>query len=366
MTAADLRSPLIANAVAYFVSVGWSPAQAAGIVANLYAESRLRPDAVGDGGKAYGVAQWHPDRQQRFAAIFGKDIVGSSIDEQLAFVHAELGGAEKAAGEALRACVTAAEAGACVSKKYERPADREGDAAKRAALATEIAGEPPAVSTPQPPLDVGTERPVSEAPAVQINPIRSIPIVGPLLIPLLTALQAVPDILKLFAGKNPSEVAQRNTALASKVAEVAVDALKATGPGDAMDKLANDPTAVQTVAAAVKADPGLQLMLVEAGGGGIAGARSFVAQIAGTPQGAAMTSILRVVTYWVLGFLTFANVAGFALAGVMVWLKLGEWQQITSTLIQADINAAFAAIGFWLGSSLAKGGTPAVNVRSDP
>lgn len=198
-----------------------------------------------------------------------------------------------------------------------------------------------------------------------VNPVARIPIVGPAVIALLGALQAVPDVVKLFAGKQPSEMAQRNTALAEKLVDVAVTSLKAAGPGEALDKLTTDPTAVQTVAAAIKADPGLQLLLVEAGGGGIGGARAFVSQAIGTPQGPAMTSILRVVTFWVLGFLTFANVAGFALAGVMVWLKLGEWQQITSTLIQADINAAFAAIGFWLGSSLAKGGTPAANVRSD-
>lgn len=134
-------SDKIQQAISYFISMGWTPAQAAGIVANLHAESGLRPDAVGDGGKAYGIAQWHPDRQQNFAAIIGKSIVGSSLEEQLAFVHAELNGTERVAGDALRACITAAEAGACVSKMYERPADREGEAAKRAALATRFAGE---------------------------------------------------------------------------------------------------------------------------------------------------------------------------------------------------------------------------------
>jgi len=132
------------KAVSYFTSVGWTPAQAAGIVANLHAESGLRPDAVGDGGLAYGIAQWHPDRQQRFITVFGKPIVGSSLDEQLAFVHAELTGSEKVAGDALRACVSAGDAGACVSKMYERPADREGEAAKRAILAVKFAGTQPA------------------------------------------------------------------------------------------------------------------------------------------------------------------------------------------------------------------------------
>lgn len=189
MTATDLRSPLIAQAVAYFVSVGWSPAQAAGLVANLWAESRLRPDAVGDGGAAYGIAQWHPDRQQRFAAIFGKSIVGSSLEEQLAFVHAELGGAEHAAGDALRACVTAAEAGACVSKKYERPADREGEAAKRAVLAAEIAGEQPAA-----PIE-DHSMPAAPATASQEG---SMPFLATLL----------PMVLQLFAPRAQAELAK--------------------------------------------------------------------------------------------------------------------------------------------------------------
>lgn len=122
----------------YFVAMGWTPAQSAGIVANLVAESGLNEAAVGDGGAAYGIAQWHPDRQENFRAIIGRDIRGSTIADQLAFVHAELNGTEKAAGDALRACTEAGVAGACVSVRYERPADRYGEAAKRSKLAEAI------------------------------------------------------------------------------------------------------------------------------------------------------------------------------------------------------------------------------------
>jgi len=126
------------EAVAFFVQRGWTREQSAGIVANLEAESGLRPDVVGDSGQAYGIAQWHPDRQSIFAGLIGKPIQGSSFEDQLHFVHAELRGAEHTAGEALAACETAADAGACVSRLYERPADREGEASKRAALAQRI------------------------------------------------------------------------------------------------------------------------------------------------------------------------------------------------------------------------------------
>ena len=127
------------QAIAYFVSQGWTPAQAAGLVANVKRESALRPDAVGDSGKAYGLGQWHPDRQAAFKAKFGKPIQGSSLAEQLAFMQFELTeGTERRAGAMLRGAGSAAEAGAAVSRFYERPADREGEAAKRAKLAEQL------------------------------------------------------------------------------------------------------------------------------------------------------------------------------------------------------------------------------------
>jgi hypothetical protein len=107
-------------------------------VANLIAESNLNEAAVGDGGQAYGIAQHHPDRQSLFAGLMGKPMQGSSFEDQLYFVHAELLRSEAKAGDALRDCSTAAAAGACISKMYERPADRDGEATKRAALAEQL------------------------------------------------------------------------------------------------------------------------------------------------------------------------------------------------------------------------------------
>ena len=90
-------SPDARDALQYFVSKGWTTEQAAGIVGNLQAESGrdLQIDAVGDGGKAYGIAQWHPDRQAMFSRVFGKDIRQSTLGEQLAFVQWELENTEK-------------------------------------------------------------------------------------------------------------------------------------------------------------------------------------------------------------------------------------------------------------------------------
>lgn len=128
--------------MAFFKQKGWTTEQASGIVANLACESNLDHRAVGDKSKktgeylACGLAQWHPDRQAEFNRKFGHDMRSSTFNEQLEFVHYELTeGAEQRAGNKLRQTVSAREAGAIVSKHYERPADKQGEAAKRGEMA---------------------------------------------------------------------------------------------------------------------------------------------------------------------------------------------------------------------------------------
>lgn len=129
-----------ARAMAFFRKMGWSQEQAAGIVANLAHESGLNPGAIGDGGKAFGIAQWHPDRQANFKAWSGKDIQSSSLDEQLRFVQHELTrGAERRAGALLLAARNAQDAGSIMSRYYERPLAAEAEAAKRGATAVQLA-----------------------------------------------------------------------------------------------------------------------------------------------------------------------------------------------------------------------------------
>lgn len=128
------------DAMAFFQRMGWTRDQAAGIVANLQHESNMDPRAVGDGGKAYGIAQWHPDRQRNFEKWSGKSMRDSSLEEQLAFVNFELTqGAERRAGQLLKAATNAGQAGEIVSKHYERPLRKEEEAAKRAQSAVSIA-----------------------------------------------------------------------------------------------------------------------------------------------------------------------------------------------------------------------------------
>lgn len=106
---------------------GWTKEQAAGIVGNLIVESGdFDPDVLsgkrrGDAGKAFGVAQWHPDRQASFQGFYGKPIGESSYNEQLQFIHDEMTkGRESRAGEKLRSATTPEQAAELFDKFYER------------------------------------------------------------------------------------------------------------------------------------------------------------------------------------------------------------------------------------------------------
>lgn len=139
-------------AMDYFSSRGWSKEQAAGLVANLETESHGNIGAKGDSGAAFGIGQWHPDRQAAFRQVFGKDIHQSTLQEQLAFVDWEMNNTEARAGAALKRATTAQGAGAAVSRYYERPRDVAGNMASRGQLASSILagyqpGQAPATTT---------------------------------------------------------------------------------------------------------------------------------------------------------------------------------------------------------------------------
>lgn len=129
---------------------GWSREDAIAIAANLQTESGLNPTAQGDKDKktgiyqAYGLAQWHPDRQANFKKAFGKDIKSASYAEQLDFVDYELRkGSERSMSKALSRAGSVGEKAAALSKLYERPADKSGEMLKRARLAEKMASVSP-------------------------------------------------------------------------------------------------------------------------------------------------------------------------------------------------------------------------------
>lgn len=129
------------EAMQFFMSHGWTQEQAAGIVANLDAESHFKTNVTGDGGQAYGIAQWHPDRQANFARLFHKDIRDSNFQEQLEFVQWELLNTDKgrATISKLQGVKDARQVAAIVDQNYEISANRLGsDAIIRGDLAESI------------------------------------------------------------------------------------------------------------------------------------------------------------------------------------------------------------------------------------
>lgn len=130
------------SAIAYLKAQGWTDPQAAALVGNFQAESgiNLNPAALGDGGTAYGIAQWKPDRQAQFQKVYGKPIQGTTIEEQLAFVNWELNNTEKSAGSILRGTNSAAAGASVVDQYYERSSGFAR--AQRIEYATALAADP--------------------------------------------------------------------------------------------------------------------------------------------------------------------------------------------------------------------------------
>lgn len=123
------------QAIDHFVSQGYSADEAKAITANLQGESSFDEKAVGDGGKAYGLAQWHPDRQATFRKLFNKDIRESTFQEQLAFVDWELKNTHRKALREMQKARTLGDKTGAITRYYEIPADIAGASAKRTQFA---------------------------------------------------------------------------------------------------------------------------------------------------------------------------------------------------------------------------------------
>lgn len=114
------------QAMQFYISKGYSPHQAAGIVGNLIQESNLNTGAINpgdgaDGSHSVGVAQWNGDRAkalQAFAAQNGGD--PNDFNTQLAFVEHELNGSESGVRQRLLQAKDPIQAAAAFVG-YERP-----------------------------------------------------------------------------------------------------------------------------------------------------------------------------------------------------------------------------------------------------
>lgn len=105
-------------------NAGFSPAVVAGFLGNFEVEGGYG-GARGDGGKAVGIAQWHPDRQANFRRVFGKPLNQATHAEQANFVVWEMNN-PGAAGmtveqrDAILAARTPDEAAELIDRHYER------------------------------------------------------------------------------------------------------------------------------------------------------------------------------------------------------------------------------------------------------
>ena len=88
-------------------TLGYNRAAACGIMSNIQYESNFRPNAVGDGGNAYGICQWNSRRQslinycERNGVESWQDIYG-----QLGYRGYELVNNKKKVGAFLSQCIS--------------------------------------------------------------------------------------------------------------------------------------------------------------------------------------------------------------------------------------------------------------------
>lgn len=152
----------------FFMRNGYTSEQAAGLVANLSQESGFNPDKPGDNGTAYGMGQWHSDRQADYLRLYHhrmQDVHGDQArDEQLNFMMWELKNRSYLGDSQLRRAGTASQAAAIASVDYFRPgktqADQLAEMQRRAGLGrdwssalTPTASLPSASSQGQSPYD---------------------------------------------------------------------------------------------------------------------------------------------------------------------------------------------------------------------
>ncbi|WP_428488623.1 phage tail tip lysozyme [Rhodopila sp.] len=124
-SAKSASDPIVKHAVDFFKHAGRSAQAAAGMAANLYAESRLNPAAANASGHV-GIAQWSGERQQRFHE-YAKEmhlpdhpLAQANLDEQLGFYNWELKKYEPQANSLLDAAQSPAQ-GALGGIANERP-----------------------------------------------------------------------------------------------------------------------------------------------------------------------------------------------------------------------------------------------------
>jgi murein DD-endopeptidase MepM/ murein hydrolase activator NlpD len=110
--------------ITFLKNKGLTTSQAAGIAGNLSVESSFNPQALGDNGTSYGLAQWHGprfDKLKAWATKHSKDY--TSVDGQLEYLWWELKNTERRAYEQLIKQTNPKDAALVFAKYFERPAE---------------------------------------------------------------------------------------------------------------------------------------------------------------------------------------------------------------------------------------------------
>lgn len=189
------RQAAALEAYDHFRRLDYSHAGAIGMTTNMMAESRGDPAARGDGGRAHGVFQHHPDRRADILArttAMGDpiDISTASAERQRYAAHLELvNGWDRRGGRSAEAIRTASDprvAASLVSTEFIRPGREESDriAERNSRAAASVAwdrlitaqrpqGSPPApaLAGPAIPAPVVVQMP----PAPALRPVAALP-----------------------------------------------------------------------------------------------------------------------------------------------------------------------------------------------
>lgn len=174
------------------------------------------------------------------------------------------------------------------------------------------------------PADVATEN--------RVDPLT----IAGFALPLLR--EFIPQIAKIF--KPGSEVAERNVAAATAIVDAAVNATDSVNVMEAIDKMQTDPAAVAAVREAVL--PVVEL--IEAGGGGIDGARKFdLAGQAASWQWNQSAAFLAVLLLLPLVYMA---------AAAVLFQVGGDWpNEVRASALMMILGIAISIGAFYWGSS---------------
>lgn len=129
----------VSSSMKQLIALGADPAHAAAIVASAARESSMNPDAKN--GDHYGLFQLDKGRQADYLKVMGKDVHGSSVSDQMAYMMKSLkaGGEEEGPGKEFWAS-NGADASGVFATKVERTDHAGKESEIRSAMANSILG----------------------------------------------------------------------------------------------------------------------------------------------------------------------------------------------------------------------------------